>query len=109
LTTLDALTTLDDGRQVQYEEVANKGEDVGGNLNESAPHWGALRAPRVWAVNGLDEQSGDLDAILSNTGGLEGLAMQLGQATRTHLSRQQPMRGPMRTHVDAAASESTDL
>ena len=42
--------------------------------------WGASRAPPWgWIVSSPDQKPDDLDAILRDAGGLQGLAVQLGQ------------------------------
>ncbi len=71
--------------------------------------WGAPRAPPWgWLVSSPDQKPDDLDAILRAAGGLQGLAVQLGQATRTHLSQQQSMRTyHASAQVEAATSEPT--
>jgi hypothetical protein len=72
--------------------------------------WGAPRAPPWgWIARSPDQKPEDLDAILRGAGGLQGLAVQLGQ-TRTHLSQRQPMRTCQAiAYAEAAAFESTGL
>lgn len=42
--------------------------------------WGVPRGPRWgWIVSSPDQNPGDLDAILRDAAGLQGLAVQLGQ------------------------------
>jgi len=68
------LSTLNESQQVQYEEVANKGKTTAenhvGEVNRmsgapGAPPWG-------WLVSSPDQKPNDLDAILRDTGGLQG-------------------------------------
>jgi CspA family cold shock protein len=63
------LSTLNEGQQVQYEEVANKGktsaERPQGEVNRM---WGAPRGPPWgWIVSSPEEKPGDLDAPFSAT------------------------------------------
>jgi hypothetical protein len=73
--------------------------------------WGASRAPPWgWIVNSLDHKPEGLNAILRDAGGLQGLAVQLGQGDPNAFEPEQPMRTCQAiADAEAAASEPTGL
>ena len=54
--------------------------------------WGASRGPPWgWIVSSPDQKPEDLNAILRDGGGLQGLAVQLGQGDPNAFEPEQPM------------------
>ena len=73
--------------------------------------WGAPRAPPWgWIVSSPDQKPDDLDAILRDAGGVQGLAVQLGQGDPNAF---EPAAVNENVHASAqaqaAASEPTGL